>query len=354
VEIKTGGSMGQERLSMKKTREVLRLKLACGLSHRQIAKACGVSRPVISGYIKKCEEAGVRGWSEIELLSEEGLEKKLNLEKKAKGEGMGRALPDHKKIREELRDKNVTLTLLWTEYKEQFPDGYEYVQFCNLYRQWQKKQDYCMRQEHKAGEKVFVDYCDGKDMVDRVSGEVKQTQLFVAVWGASCYTYAEASLSQNMFCWTSSHVKALRYFNCVPQIIMPDNLKSGINKPCRYEPEINGTYLDLSRHYNFAAIPARVRKPRDKAKVENGVLVSQRWILAALRHRRFYNLVELNEAIGGLLEKLNGKVMRKIKKSRRELFVEVDQPNARPLPGRAWEYCEWRKASSITTQFPIG
>lgn len=329
---------------MKKILEILRLEMECGLSYRQIAKSCNISRPVVSEYLRRAKELGVESWAEIKDLTEEELEKKLNLCKELEETAGSKPMPDCGKIQAELRNKNVTLMLLWEEYKREHSEGYGYVQFWNIYRGWQKKQDYCLRQEHRGGEKLFVDYCDGLEVVNQKTGEVKKTQLFVAVWGASNYTYAEASWSQDLSCWTNSHVKALEYFGCVPKIVVPDNLRSAVGKACRYEPELNWTYEDLSRHYNFAVIPARVRKPRDKAKAEAGVLVVQRWILAALRHKRFFSLVELNEAIKELLEKLNGRPMRKIKKSRKELFDQYDRPNAKGLAERRWEYCEWKKA----------
>lgn len=336
--------MARERLSMKKIREVLRLHLSCGLSYRQIARGCNISRPVVGEYVRRADEAGVLSWSEIEGLNEEELKDRLDL-KRGKVQVMPtKALPDYLKIREELRNKHVTLMLLWEEYKGEHPDGYMYTQFWQLYREWQKKQDYCMRQEHIPGEKLFVDYCDGLKIIDSVTGEIGETQLFVAVWGASNCTYAEASLSQDLSCWTSSHVKALEYFGCVPKIVVPDNLRSAVAKACRYEPELNWTYNDLSRHYGFAVVPARKHHPKDKAKVEVGVLIAQRWILAVLRHRKFFGLVELNKAIAELLEKLNTRPMRKLKVSRRELFERYDKPKAKLLIERRWEYCEWKKA----------
>ena len=187
--------------------------------------------------------------------------------------------------------------LLWQEYKEQHADGYAYSQYAEHYRSYKKTLDWVMRQEHKAGEKVFVDYCDGLFIEDAQTGERKQTQLFVGVWGASNYTYAEATLSQQLPCWIGSHVQAFEYFGCAPHAVVPDCLKSGVTHACHYEPDINPTYAELAGHYGVAVLPARPRHPRDKAKVEAGVLIAQRWILAALRHRRFYSLSEMNRAI---------------------------------------------------------
>lgn len=201
-----------------------------------------------------------------------------------------------------------------------------------------------MRQEHRAGEKLFIDYCDGLSFIDSLSGEIILTQLFVSVWGVSNYTYAEATLSQTLPDWIRSHVHAFEYFQRAPRVLVPDNLRSGVNKACKYEPELNPTYADLAEHYGCAVIPARPYKARDKAKVETGVLIAQRWILAVLRHRTFYSLAEINVAIRQCLERLNTRQLRHAKKSRRELFESLDYSSALPLPPHAYEYAEWLKA----------
>jgi len=201
-----------------------------------------------------------------------------------------------------------------------------------------------MRQEHRGGEKLFIDYSDGLSIVDRITGELVLTQLFVAVWGASNYTYAEAALSQTLADWIGAHRRAFEYFRCAPRVLVPDNLKSGVSKACKYEPDLNPTYSDMAEHYGCAVLPARPRKPRDKATVENGVLIAKRWILAVLRHRTFFSLAELNSAIRECLERLNNRLLKKAQQSRRELFQTIDRPNALPLPLRAYEYAEWYKA----------
>ena len=336
--------MAKERLSMRKMKEILRLKLVCGLSNRQIAASCHVSRPTVGEYLVRAGHAGLRDWSAIEGLGDEQLERLL-----FPGQAGERPIfkskpsPDCANLHEEMRNKHVTLALLWREYREQHPIGYGYTQFAHYYKEHKKKLGLVMRQEHKAGEKVFVDYCDGLQVTDQVTGEILPTQLFVAVWGASNYTYAEASRSQDLTCWTMSHVRAFEYFGCVPAIVVPDNLKSGVTKADRYEPDLNPAYHDLACHYGLAVIPARPRHPRDKAKVEAGVLVAQRWILAALRHRTFFSLAEMNLAIRELLEKLNLKLLKKLKQSRRQVFVEVDQPAAKALPQRPYEYAQWQR-----------
>ncbi len=238
-------------------------------------------------------------------------------------------MPDCQYIYAQLRaykKVHLTLTQLWLEYKEGHPDGYQYTQFCEYYHRWRGKLDYCMRQEHRAGEKAFIDYCDGLSIVNRQSGELSLTQLFVAVWGASSYTYADATLTQRLPDWIGSHVRAFEYFGCLPRMLVPDNLKSGVHDACFYEPELNPTYAEMAQHYGCAVLPARPRKARDKAKAEAGVLVAQRWILAVLRQRTFYSLAELNATIRECLERLNTRTMRRSGKSRRELFETLGPP----------------------------
>ncbi len=324
--------MANKRLPLRKIKEVLRLKYICGLGEREIAQSCRVSRTTVGNYLKNAEAAGLN-WPVVAGLSEAQLESRLFHWGNSPSDPQ-RPLPDCQYIYDQLRDHkkvNLTLTQLWLEYKEQHPDGYQYTQFCEYYHRWRGKLDYCMRQEHRAGEKVFIDYCDGLSIVDPATGELTLTQLFVAVWGASNYTYAEATLSQKLADWIGSHVHAFEYFCSVPRMLVPDNLKSGVHDACFYEPELNPTYADMAQHYGCAVLPARPAKPRDKAKVEGGVLISQRWILAVLRQRTFYSLAELNASIRVCLERLNTRIMRRTGKSRRELFESMDHP-ARPAP----------------------
>jgi len=331
---------------MRKIKEVLRLRHVCGLTEREIAGSCRVAHSTVSNYLKRAERAGL-GWPEAAELSERELEARLFATSHSPPGGR-RPLPDCQYIYDELRSHrkvNLTLAQLWLEYKERHPDGYQYTQFCEYYRRWRSKLDYCMRQEHRAGEKLFVDYSDGLSLVDPGTGELIPTQLFVAVWGASNYTYAEATLSQELPCWIGSHVRAFEYFGCVPRAVVVDNLKSGVTKACFYEPDLNPSYADMAAHYGCAVLPARPYRPRDKAKAETGVLLAQRWLLAVLRHRTFYSLAKLNAAIWQLLERLNTKPLRKMKRSRRELFEGLDRPCALPLPQRPYEYAEWRKAA---------
>jgi transposase len=337
--------MANRRLSVRKIKEILRLKLDCGISEREISRSCQVSRSTVADYLRRAAAARLT-WSEASALAEAQLEERLfptgHIPSTVK-----RPPPDCEHIYNELRTYrkfNLTLSQLWLEYKDKHPDGYQYTQFCEHYWRWRKKFDYCMRQEHRGGEKLFIDYSDGLSIVDRVTGELILTQLFLAVWGASNYTYAEAALSQTLPDWIGAHRRALEYFRCAPRVLVPDNLKSGVSKACKYEPDLNPTYADMAEHYGCAVLPARPRKPRDKAPVENGVLIAKRWILAVLRHRTFYSLGELNAAIRECLERLNNRPLKKLKKSRRELFEGIDRPNALTLPPRAYEYAEWYKA----------
>lgn len=337
--------MVNRRLPVRKTKEILRLKYVCGLSKQEIAHSCNVARSTVGDYLRRANGAGL-SWAEAADLTDGELDARLFPTEHVPS-SIQRPPPDCEYIYNELRryrNVNLTLTQLWLEYKEKHPDGYQYTQFCEYYRRWRDKLDYCMRQEHRAGEKVFIDYSDGLAIVDPTTGELIPTQLFVAVWGASCYTYAEASLSQTLESWIGSHVRAFTYFQCVPRVLVPDNLKSGINKASKYEPELNATYADLAEHYGCAVLPARPYKPRDKAKVEAGVLISQRSILAVLRHRTFYSLTELNAAIRQCLERLNTRPLRRIGRSRQEMFETIDHPSALPLPERPYEYAEWLKA----------
>jgi transposase len=311
-----------------------------------VARSLNLSRSTVKDYRARAQRAGL-GWPLPETLSEEALEQKL-FPPASSVEAPAKALPDFEYIYRELkahRKFNLTLDLLWQEYKEQHPEGYQYSQFCGLYRGYRAKLDYCMRQDHRGGEKLFVDYGEGLSLIDAQTNEPITTQLFVAVWGASNYTYTEATLTQQLPDWIGSHTRAFSYFGCAPKIVVPDCLKSAVVRACRYEPELNPSYAAMASHYGICILPARPARPRDKAKVENGVLIAKRWILAVLRHRTFYSLAEMNAAIGELLERLNSRALRKLQQSRRQLFSLFDQPNALSLPEKLYEYAEWRIAT---------
>jgi transposase len=328
---------------MRKIREVLRLKWQKGCRNKQIATSCNIARSTVREYLRRAQEAGL-SWPLDPELNESVLEDMLFPVKEA-GSAPERQIPSMEYLFRELKKKSVTLQLLWYEYKQANPDGYQYSQFCHLYRQWVKKLDVTLRQEHRAGEKLFIDYAGQTiSIVDRKTGEITEAQIFVATLGASNYTFAEASISQDLSSWIKSHVHAFEFFGGCSEILVPDNLKSGVTNPCRYEPDVNPTYADLAEHYDTTVIPARVKKPRDKAKVESGVLVAERWILAALRNHTFFSLAELNHLIAQKLEKLNNRKFQKLETTRRKLFETVDKPALKPLPSRPYEYAEWKKA----------
>lgn len=328
---------------MRKIREVLRLKWEAKLSNRAISESGGIARSTVAEYLRRAEAAGL-SWPLPEGLSDAQLEAKLFPPPVAIPSDQ-RPLPDWSWVHRELARKSVTLFLLWQEYKEQHPSGYQYSRFCQLYRRWRGKLDVTLRQEHKAGEKLFVDYAGQTvAVVDRSTGEVREAQIFVAVLGASSYTFAEATWTQALADWVGSHVRALEFIGGSPEILVPDNLRSAVSRAHRYEPDINPTYQDLAEHYSVAVVPARPRKPKDKAKAEAGVLLVERWILARLRNHTFFSLAELNKAIRGLLKELNERPFKKLPGSRRELFEQLDRPALRMLPELRYQFAEWSKA----------
>lgn len=333
------------RVPMRKIGEALRLK-AGGLSTRKIALSLGIGQSTASDYLKRAERAGL-SWPLPEGVSDGDLEARL-FQPQGGETRRGLAQPDWPRIHRELRRKGITLSLVWEEYREAHPDdGYGYSRFCELYRRWEGRLSPTMRQHHFAGERVFVDYSgDTLEIVDRSTGEARPVQVFVGVLGASSYTYAEATWTQGLADWIASHTRMLAFFGGVPGQLVSDNLKSGVTKACFYEPKVNRTYADMAAHYGTVVLPARPYKPRDKAKVEVGVQLVQRWIMARLRKRRFFSLAELNAAILELLETFNAKVSRHLGASRRELFERLDSPALKPLPSEPYEYAEWleRKA----------
>jgi transposase len=327
---------------MRQIREVLRQKWGLGLSNRQIARGCGLSRPTVAEYLRRAKAAGL-SWPLSDEIDDDELERKL-FPPPPSILTAPHAVPDWSVVNQEFKRKGVTLALLWDEYKAANPEGFQYSWFCEHYRSWLGKVDVVMRQTHRAGEKLFVDYA-GQTMpvIDRSTGELLDAQIFVAVLGASNYSYAEATWTQRLPDWIGSHVRAFNYLGSVPAIVVPDNLKSGVHLAHRYEPELNRTYEELGRHYGVAIIPTRSAKPRDKAKVESGVLVVERWILARLRNRQFFSLVELNTAIAELLEVLNNRPFKKLPGTRRSMFDSLDRPAMQSLPATPYEYAEFKK-----------
>ena len=334
--------MSQESLSMRKIEEILRLKYAIGLTHRAIAKSCGVSTSTVSEYVTHAKAAGL-SWPLPEGMTAEQLEARLYPDKGSFRRKIPQ--PDWKYIHKELKRKGVTLSLLWVEYRQEHQDGYGYSQFCQHYREWKQQLNPIMRLKHKAGEKLFVDYAGQTvAVVDPETGESREAQIFVASLGASNYTYAEAHWEQSLPNWIGAHVRALEFLGGVPEIVVPDNLKSGVTSPNLFEPDLNPTYQDFARHYGIAVVPARVRHPRDKSKAEVGVQVVERWILARLRDHTFFSLAELNRAIAELLVELNQREMKHLGQSRLELFEEMDRPALSSLPAQPYEFARWKKA----------
>jgi transposase len=328
---------------MRKIRDLLRLRLGEGLSVRQVSASLGVPVMTVSDHLRRAERAGL-SWPLPEDLDDDALEARMFF--RAPAPSLPRALPEWQKVHLELRRAHVTLTLLWLEYREDFPDGYGYSQFCELYRRWARHVDVVMRQEHKAGEKLFVDFAgDHIPIWDEHTGELAmEAELFVAVLGASSYTYAEAFPSQELMYWVAGHVHALEFLGGCPAIVVCDNLRSGVTRPHRYEPDVNATYAEMASHYGMAVVPARTYKPKDKAKAEAGVLLAERWIVARLRNRRFTSIAEVNLAIAGLLGWINARPFKKLAGSRQSLFESLERPALRALPPSRYEFATWRRA----------
>jgi transposase len=334
--------MPGQRLSMRQVREVLRLKHVCGHSGHQIAAMVGISRYTVAEYLRRAGVVGL-SWPVPAELDDAALERKLFSPPFAAGEP-ARPQPDWPRVHAELRRPNVTLLLVWEEYRRGQPEGYGYSRFCELYAAWRGRLSPTMRQTHPAGERMFVDYAGQTvELIDSATGEVRRAQIFVAALGASNFTYAEARWTQALPDWIGCHVGAFASFGGVPRQIVCDNLKAGVTASCRYEPGISRTYQDMASHYGTAVLPARVRRPRDKAKVEVAVQVVQRWILARLRHQRFFSLAELNAAIFALMIDLNDRPMRHLGTSRRALFETLERPALLALPALPYVYAEWRR-----------
>lgn len=328
---------------MRDLREILRHKLLLHSTHREAAKAVGISPGSVGNAATRAKALGL-DWEAVEKLTDEELDTKLFGARGRGRKGDGRPEPDPVHLHIELRRPGVTLQLLHMEYLEDHPDGYRYSTFCERYNDWEKKQRLSMRQTHVGGDKLFVDYSGKKPhFVDPLTGELVEVELFVAALGASSYTYAEASYSQKVQDWLASNTRALEFFGGVPKAVVPDQLKSGVTLPCKYDPGVQKTFDEWARHYTTTILPARPRKPRDKAKVEVAVQVAQRWILARMRNQTFFSLAELNARIRELCDELNSRQMRSYKASRRELFERLDRPALSPLPDCPYEHSDWKR-----------
>ena len=334
--------MPAERAPMRKIREVLRLRHACGLSERRIALAVGLSRSTVKNYVERAAAAGI-AWPVPADVDDAALERRL-FPPVAVAPDAARPLPDWSEVQKELKRRGVTLQLLWEEYRAGRTDAYCYSHFCDLHRQWLKTVSPTMRQTHVAGEKLFVDWAGATVPVfDLVTGEERRAHIFVAVLGASNYTYAEGRWSEAPPEWIGVHVNALAAIGGVPGAVVCDNLKAGVTAACRYEPGINRTYEEMAAHYGTVVLPTRPRKPRDKAKVEVGVLIVERYVLARLRNRRFFSLAELNVAIREIVADLNARLMGRLGVSRAELLETIERPALKALPTTPYQYAEWKK-----------
>ena len=331
--------VAKERITMRKVKEALRLRLDLGISRAQTARSLLIGRTTVLEYEERFKASGLP-WPLPEAMDNDHLD--AILFRKDHRENPRPAVPLEYLVKE-MKRPNVTIALLWEEYKNAHPDGYEYSQFSKLYRDYQKTLSYSMRQDHKGGEKLFVDFGDGLCIRDILTGSMIPTKLFVGVWGASSYLFSRATKGEDLRSWIDVHVRCFDFCGCVSKAVIPDNLKAAVSKVCWYEPEINPTYANLAAHYGFCVFPARPYHPKDKGKVENGVLLAKRWILARLRNRIFESIEALNEAIEELVILFNEKPLRKLGVSRNALFLELDKPNALALPENAFEFAQWKK-----------
>jgi transposase len=329
---------------MRKIREVLRLTHELRLSVRQVSNATGVGKTAVGEFVARAKVIGIT-WPIPQEINDAELERRL-FTPAGFHHGPTRPLPDWAKVHEELKRRGVTLMILWEEFRAEAPDGHGYARFCQIYGEWKKHLSPTMRQTYVAGDKLFVDWAgDTVPIIDPMTGEVHAAHLFVAVLGASSYTSAEARWTETLPDWIGAHVNTFDFLGGVMKAAVPDNLKTGITKPSRYEPGINRTYQELADHYGFVVLPARVRKPKDKAKVENAVRIVTRYLLGRLRNRRFFSLDELNDAVRDCVTIINAKVMKRLNKSRNELFASLDRPALKALPAERYSYGEWKRCT---------
>jgi len=330
---------------MRKIKEILRLHFEQKLGQRQIARSANISQSTVHEYLMRMKAAQLQ-WPLGEEWDEDRLEQALFPPGPTPESVPKRAQPDFVHIRQQLgQHRDLTLELLWEEYREQHAEGYCYSRFCKLYRRWKKQQDVVLRQDHRPGEKLFLDWAGATISIHHSDGSVRPAALFVSAMGASSFTYAEAVPDQQMGNWLKVQMHALEFYGGCPQLLIPDNTKTGVTRACIYEPDLNPTYQEFASHYRVAVMPTRPRKPRDKAKVESAVQVVQRWIVMRLRHRRFLSVAEANGAIRELLVHLNNRPFRKRRdESRASLFVKLDRPALQPLPPERYDLSQWLKA----------
>ncbi|MBB5373030.1 transposase [Acidocella aromatica] len=328
---------------MRHVREILRLT-AAGVSKREIARRLGVVPSTVRETLRRSAGAGL-AWPLAAEVTDAALEVLLYKNNGTRQGHRQHAEPDWAWMHQELKRKHVTLSILWDEYIAQVPAGYRYSRFCELYRGWESKLPVTMRQSHAGGDKLFVDYAGDAVpvVVDRLTGETRPAWIFVAALGASSFTYAEATWTQGLGDWIGAHAGAFAAIGGVPRLIVPDNPKTAVVKACFFEPTVNRSYTEMAAHYDTAILPARPRKPRDKAKVEAAVLIMERWLLGRLRHRVFHSLAELNAAIRDLLVRVNDeRPLRRLGVTRRQLLESLDRPHLKPLPVEPYVFAEWR------------
>ena len=330
---------------MRQVREILRLSREAGLSTRAVGERVGVGSTTVRDTLRRFAQSKL-DWPLPAEIGDAELEARLYTVPGVKPGRRKMPEPDWSVVARELKRKHVTLQVLWEEYIAEHPDGYRYSRWCDLFRGWEGRLPLVMRQSHGGGEKLFVDYAGDTVpvVVDRRTGEVRPAHIFVAVMGGSSLSFACATWTEQMAEWIEAHNAAFVFFGGVPQLLVPDNAKVAVIKACLFDPMVNRSYTDMARHYDTAVLPARPRKPRDKAKVEACVGIVECWLMGRLRNRIFYSLAEVDAAIAECLADLNDKrVLRQFGKTRRQLFEEIDAPNLKPLPAEPWVHAEWRR-----------
>lgn len=340
--------MARKPISMRQIKEILRLKHQHQLSVREIARSCGLPPSTVNDYLQRAQAVGL-SWPWPEGVDDQQIQERLLPPPQIQPEASPppeppRPLPDWPEVHQELGRRSVTLRLLWQEYRERFPNGYGYTQFCEYYHRWSETLEPVMRHHHPPGEKMFVDWAGQTVPIQEADGVVSQASVFVAVLGASNKTFAQAFANQKLPSWIGAHCAAYAFFGGVARVTVPDNPKTGVTTACRYEPLLHRTYQEMGEHYGTVIIPARPRRPRDKPKVEGHVLIAERQILAALRDHTFFSVAGLNEAIRPLLAKLNAQPFQKLEGSRDSWFETHERPKLQPLPATPFELAAWSQA----------
>ena len=336
--------MPTQRLSMRRIKQLLTMHFGAGASTRAIGRELGIAPSTVREYLGRATVAGI-SWPLAADVTDESLVARLFVNAGVRAGARFHAEPDWPALVRELKRPGVNLLVLWDEYREVHPEGYAYSRFCQLFREFERRLSPTMRQQHVAGDKAFVDYSGKRvPIADPATGEVRLAEIFVAVLGASNLTYAEATWTQSLPDWIGAHVRMFRFYGAAPRLLVPDNLKSGINKASFYDPEVNRSYAAMAAHYSVGILPARPKRPRDKAAVEAGVRFAQSYILGRLRNVTFFSLAECNAAIAGAVERMNGREMRRLGVSRRQLFETVERPLMQALPQDDYEYAEWHLA----------